>query len=922
MPLLPPETIRPEDRPLHENVRWLADTLGKAIRRLEGEECFQAVEHLRASCRARRLDAPGAPGAPGLAELLSFADALPLPTAARVARAFTLFFLLINTAEQVHRVRRRREREGSPGEPPQPASVRWALERLRDQGRGADDVSKALAGLEIRPVLTAHPTQATRRAVLALQARVAEKLLARDLAPPLERRALEEALTAEVELLWLTAEARQDRPTVRDEVGDALWYLENRFLEAGARLSAEVRRAYSEVFGAELMVLPKLRVGSWVGGDRDGNPFVTPEVTLEAVRRASSAVLGAYRNAVERLFGRLTLSTRIKAAPPALGESLERDREELPGVWEESLGRDEPVRLKLRLICARLEANRDAVSGAGASRGGAAYPNAAAFERDLLVVAEALEAAGADHSRRIHLDPLLDWVRVHGFFGYLLDVRDDSRVHAEAVEDIARAVELSAPDRSFLERELLGRRPLLSDLLPVGERTRQVVEVFRVLRRVQEEVAGAASTYIVSMTHAPEDLLRVLLLAREAGLADLAADPPRSGLDVVPLFETREDLLRAPEVMGSLLQSPAYRRQLRARGMRQEIMIGYSDSAKDAGLIPASWALYLAQERLARVCRGAGVSPAFFHGRGGSVGRGGGAPVFRALTALPPGTVEGRIKVTEQGEVVSQKFGQLPLAARSLEVMLSGTLVASLQERSELEPGEETRFREVMDRLAEEALVVYRRLVHEDDRLFRLLLRATPVEELAHVHFGSRPAYREAGAGTVQGIRAIPWVFGWTQIRLNLPAWLGAGTALSRVAGEPGGRAVLRRMARTWPFFDDLLGKIEMICAKTDPEIARAYVSRLSPGDLDLMDELEGEFSRTVEAVRGIRQTPYFLMGQPLLQTDIAHRDPYLDPLSVLQVSLLDRKRRCGPEDPSRALLDQALGSTLNGLAQGLRNTG
>jgi phosphoenolpyruvate carboxylase len=612
--------------------------------------------------------------------------------------------------------------------------------------------------------------------------------------------------------------------------------------------------------------------------------------------------------------------------PRALEESLERDQKDLPGVWEKNRERHaaEPLRLKLNFIEARLQATRNRFSGPGGAPHPAVYRDPEAFEQDVRLVREALLATGADHAPRIHLDPLLEQIRTHGFHGYLLDIRQDSRVHAQALDDVARAVGVPPFDREGLGREVLGRRPLLGDQVPIVDETRRVFAVFRAVRRIQEEVdPRAASTYILSMATCAEDLLRVLLLAREAGLLDLAAEPPRSNLDVVPLFETGGDLNRAPEVMRSLFTDPAYQRQLRARGMRQEVMIGYSDSAKDVGFLPASWALYLAQEQLARVCGEAGVSLTLFHGRGGTVGRGGGSPVFRALQALPPDTVKGRIKITEQGEVISQKFGLLPIAEESLEVTVAGTLLVSLVNPSaNLEAREQARFRSTMDRLVELAQPVYRETVHGADQLFQLFLNATPVPELAHVHFGSRPTYRSKGAESMATLRAIPWIFGWTQIRLNLPAWFGVGTALSVACAEPGGLDLLRRMARSWRFFDDLLSKIEMVCAKADLEVARLYVRRLRPQDLDLLDELEAEYQRTVDAVLAIRQSSHLLSSQPVLQTAIVHRDPYLDPLSLMQVSLLTRKRHAPSNAPDLEILDRAIGTTLNGIAQGLRNTG
>src|SRR6185503_15731751 len=414
------------------------------------------------------------------------------------------------------------------------------------------------------------------------------------------------------------------------------------------------------------------------------------------------------------------------------------------------------------------------------------------------------------------------------------------------------------------------------------------------------------------------DLLRVLLLARETGLVNLAAEPPLSRLDVVPLFETLDDLERAPAVMRGLLDDPLYRRQLAARGNQQEVMIGYSDSNKDAGILASSWALYQAQEALAAVFREANVALRFFHGRGGSVGRGGGSPVARALAALPAGTVSGSVKITEQGEIVSQQFGLLPVAERTLEVTLTGTLLQELNEVEDIAPDELREFRDVMTDLSARGLAVYRDLVHEQQEVFALFRAVTPIDELADARSGSRRAYRPGAGSGITGIRAIPWQFGWTQIRLMLPGWLGVGTALSHYASTSDGLGVLRRMATRWPFFDDLLAKIEMVCAKADLEIARAYVRTLG-GDEALMARLEEEYDSTVHAILTIRESEVLLRDNPVLQSAIALRNPYVDPLSLIQIALLKRKRQSGK---SEDVVDAVLATTLNGIAQGLRNTG
>ncbi|MEP6692664.1 MAG: phosphoenolpyruvate carboxylase [Gemmatimonadaceae bacterium] len=928
--------IRNEDVALHADVRWLAGALGRVVRRLEGEDAFRAVEELRQASRARRQ---GQSGAPDLASLVARVDALPLELSAVTARAFTLFFVLINTAEQVQRVRRQEAYRRAGDAEPQPGSARWTMRKLRESGRSAADVAGAIAALDVRPVLTAHPTESTRRTVLALQARVAAALLAREDAPDAERRAIEDALDGEIELLWLTAEVRRDRPSVGDEVGTALWYLETRLLDAGARAHEALLRAFDDEFTPaadsaaadattdELRQSTPLRFGNWMGGDRDGNPFVTPEITIAAARRASYAMLGRYRATLDDLIERLSLSSRIASPSAELMDSLALDRDALPDVWSANRERnaDEAIRLKLSFMAARIDATRRLLASRDAGRPvqePASYPSAAAFEGDLALIGDALIDAGAKAARSTALDPVLADVRAHGFHGFLLDVRDHADVHAAALDEMAELLALPPFDSDAIARELRGRRPLGGPHLALSDDTRRVLDTFGAVRAIQDEIGeAAASTYIVSMTRSPEDLLRVLLLARESGLIDLAASPPVSRIDVVPLFETLDDLERAPAVMQALLADELYARQLDARGRRQEVMIGYSDSGKDAGILASSWALYRAQENLADVFRAAGVELTLFHGRGGSVGRGGGSPVQRALAALPPGTVDGRIKITEQGEIISQQFGLLPVAERTLEVTMAGVLLQRFTDwRDGHDASDERRFREVMDGLAARSLTVYRGLVHENEALFTLFRVATPIAELADARFGSRPAYRPGTKAGIEGIRAIPWGFGWTQIRLLLTGWLGAGTALAELVDTPTGLETLQEMARAWPFFDDLLAKIEMVCAKADLEIAHEYVRALG-GDLSLLALLRDEFERTVASVLRIRGTTALLADSAVLQSAITLRNPYVDPLSVLQISLLRRKRATS-DDAERARLDDVLATTLSGIAQGMRNTG
>ena len=882
----PQDDVRPEDLPLHEDVRNLGAALGRVIQRIEGDEAFQVVDGLRRSCRARRR---GKPHAPDLDELIDSTSELSTELAGVAARAFTLFFLLINTAEQVHRVRRRREYMTG-DESPQPASALWTMERLKTLGFSADQVADALNELEVRPVLTAHPTESTRRTLLALQARVADLLLARsERSRSQQKTEIEEALDAEVELLWLTSEVRKDRPSVGDEVSTVLWYFETRLLDASISARRAMMEAFEQAFAIapiESRVSPTIRLGTWVGGDRDGNPFVTPETTIAAARRASYAILGRYEDIVSDLVRRISLSARLAPVPQELEKSIQEDRALLPKVWDANNKRnaDEPVRLKLTFIGARLEATRRLVAARDAgdtnARDNAAYPSSDGLIADLQLISAALSAAKATISQMNLIDPLIAMVRTHQFHGLMMDLRD----HVES---------------------------------------ENVLETLRAGKQVQDEAGEkAACTYIVSMTHTAEDLIKIVRIGTEAGLIDLGASPPKSSLDVVPLFETLDDLTNAPSVMKTLLSDPSYRKQLAARGSRQEVMIGYSDSNKDAGILASSWALYRAQELLSPIFDEAGVKLRIFHGRGGSVGRGGGSPVYRALAALPTGTVNGDIKITEQGEIISQQFGLLPIAERTFEVTLSGVLLQELTDwRDNVSESDVRIFRDAMQRLSDISHDVYKRIAHDDPRIFEMFERASPIEELASARFGSRPSYRPGGGSGITGIRAIPWVFGWTQNRLMLPGWLGVGTSLRDFCKEPGGLELLQQMIKSWPFFDDLLARIDMVCAKADVEITQAYVARLG-GDESLLKNLIEEFELTIEMVLKIRGANELLSDNEVLKTAIALRNPYVDALSVIQISQLVSKRALPEKSSGREEVEAILATTVSGIAQGLRNTG
>ena len=923
-------------------MRRLGATLGDAIDSLSGSATFDDVEALRSLTRRRRgVDGPvDATADAAIAALTSEWD---LPRAEAVVRAFALYFQLVNTAEQCHRVRRRRFYGRDPDAPAQRGSLEETVASLRADGVSMDEVSQAARRLALRPVVTAHPTESARRTVRDKLFAIYELLLQRDDATTAERASIDLDVAMHVEGLWQSDQLRHRRPTVIEEVRSVLHVVERSLWEAVPAVASELRRVLCED-GIDPGPLQPLSLGSWVGGDRDGNPFVTPEVTLRTARMMKEWALERYLEEVGRLKTLVSHSTRVVVVLPKLERSLERDGKLLPRVRERNAVRNrfEPYRLKLSFVEGRLEdslaALRQAAGVAGGGPGPGAYPSPRDFVDDLQLLAASLRSHGAAATADGLVQPLLDRAATFGFHLASLDIRQHSRRHESAVGELAwRAGELdeagyaslSEPDRLYwLRTELAGRRLLRAPGVDFEAPTAEMLALFDVVAQVQQECGEeGVQTCVVSMTDSGSDLLEVLLLAREAGLLRWVDGRLDSCLKVAPLFETRDDLIAAPGIMADLFSDPLYRQQLAAHGDVQEVMIGYSDSAKDAGILSASWALYRAQSALAEVAAEHGVGLLLFHGRGGTVSRGGG-PAHRAILAQPPGSVGGRIKITEQGEVIQFKYGLPEIARRTLELTCSAVLRHGFVDwRDGVDADDQARFFGALDELSDLALARFRATVHEDPDLFDYFAAVTPLEELAVLPIGSRPAYRAGSARDIGSLRAIPWVFGWMQSRHVLTGWLGVGTALGTYLDRYGdeGLARLQDMRERWPFFATLLANVEMVCAKGDLQIAEHYVRTLHPGAAGeaLFGRLRAEYERTEAALLRLAGQDHLLAHNPVLRRSIDLRNPYVDALSFLQVELLRRRRArtdgSGEEDPR--LLDAILRS-INGVAAGLRNTG
>ena len=852
-----------------------------------------------------------------LAELVA---GLSLDETELLVRSLTRWFQLVNLAEDNERVRRLRARDAADPERPRAGSLRQVVADLRRAGATEEELSEVLNSAELRLVMTAHPTEARRRTTIDKLARVfgvLRELDERSRAPAADAR---RRLLATVQELWGSDDLRAAQLTVADEVRGGLIHFSSTLADAIPRIYRDLEEAVAEFYpeaDGRPRVPPMLGFGSWIGGDRDGNPFVTPETTVAALELMREQCLRLLESRLEQLAGRLSLSQRLTGAAPGLEPILADGRARFPelGARLDALNPEEPYRRALTFMRERIRATQTHADGG--------YAEAAELLEDLRRVEVSLREGQGALTAGSDLRDFIRQVEVFGFHFARLDIREHARIHRRALAEVYGSLHvctdyeaLADEDRlALLQAQIADRRPLIpTDIDRFSEATQETIRMFRTLRETLEGAnRGAIQTFIVSGSEGPADILEVLLLMKEASLC--RAGGRDAQLRVVPLFEAGATLQSSPQTMERLLAMPVYREALRAVDDEQEVMIGYSDSNKDVGYLASAWAAYNAQVRIAEVLSRHGVSWCFFHGRGGAVGRGGG-PTNGAILALPPGTVRGRLKMTEQGEVLTAKYAVPEIAHRELELAASATLATG---RSRLHHESET-FERLLAEMATDSAAVYRSVVHDDPEFVAFFEAVTPVHEISRLRLGSRPA-RRTEAGGIEDLRAIPWVFSWTQARIVLPAWLGLGTALCH-ARERHGLELLRRMAAEWPFFASLLSNAEMGCAKADLGIARRYVELwddAGPRER-IWDPLQAELERTIEELVLIRGGQRLLDTEPVLQASIDRRNPFVDPLSFVQVELLRRLRRA-PDGASEQLGRVSL-LTINGIASGLRNTG
>ncbi len=919
-----PRSGRPSQKALSADIHLLGDLLGETIRHLEGQETFDQVEEIRRLAKTWRSR-----GARRTFERLAdHCERLHPDQAPRLLKAFTVYFHLVNLAEEHHRVRVLRARSRSAAAPPPADSLAEALATLQAAaGVPPEALQQALSRLRVELVFTAHPTESKRRSVLEKLRAISATLLRLEVEDllPAEKEDLLRDLRALVQLLWLTDEVRGRRPEVLDEVRNGLWYFEETLFDIIPRFYAAFQRALQATYPGHTFHLPALLgFASWIGGDRDGNPNVTTDVTAKTLDLHRRLARRRLLEDVRGCAAALSLSQDNLPSEGKVRDFLQRTFARWPDLGRALAARNpgEPFRQALSLIAWRLDA--DSLEDQPPPAGEAAYRRAAEVQDDLTLLAEVLNGGGLRAVAEAYLDPLLRQVQTFGLHTAPLDIRQHSGVHERVVEELLRVAGLAEGYRRLQERERVALldRLLAQQVYPeVGEalsdEARDTLGLFRLLAEVIEGDREAIGCYLVSMAHQPSDLLEVLWLAGLAGLGR----PGRgvSGLDVAPLFETIADLQGAAEVLEALLSTPAYRDHLQARGDHQIIQLGYSDSTKDGGYLTANWALYRAQQSLTEVGRRHGVSLTFFHGRGGAVGRGGG-PTHRAILGLPPEAVEGRIRITEQGEVIFDRFSHPVIAQRYLEQVVGAVLKVSAAPG----PVRSAQWFPILDRLAALAHEAYLDLVHRTPGFLDYFHQATPIDVISELTIGSRPTWR-GEAARFEDLRAIPWVFAWMQSRHTLPGWYGLGAALERFLQEAPERLPdLRRMYREWYFFQAVVDNAQMALCKADMAIASRYAGLVEDRQLAerVFGRIAAEHRRTEAQLLALTGQRALLDNEPVLQRAIRLRNPYVDPLNLIQVGLLRRFRQPGLSEAEHERLLKALRLSIVGIAAGLKNTG
>lgn len=941
-----------KDAPLRRDIRTLGDALGLAIRRHGGDTMYDTVEQLRHACKRLRDDSFKLSQNSSHTYLKDEIAALDqeitrvvqecsLDTAIGVIRAFTVYFHLVNTAEQYHRIRRLRIHELQATYTPPRGSLSGLVHFLKQNALDEPAVQALLDSLSIDLVFTAHPTEATRRSLITKSRRITELLEEREFKKMTPRQYVQwqRELESIVALLWRTDAVRHVRPTPVDEIKMGIYYLDEVLYDALPDLYEEFEETLHSTYPS-VQVPSFLHMGSWIGGDQDGNPFVGPKTLLEALTLQRDYIIEHYRATIKQLAQEYSQSLNHLQITDELRHSLQQDAQHLPE-YERVYGPPmalEPYRHKFSFMWNRLEATKSLLP-TGGSQG--AYANAEELLADLHLVQASLLHDHEDDLAHGQLSKLIRQVEIFGFHFVALDTRQHSERHASALAEILQVTGLRPEDYMKLNEdervgvlEFLLRDPRLlthADL-PLSKATQHILDTFHAIRQARKIFGEKAVTcYIISMATSLSDLLEVQFFCKEAGI---------DNLPIVPLFETISDLRSCTAMLERAFTHPDYQRYLHQCHDRQQVMLGYSDSSKDGGILTSGWELYRAQERVAALGRQFGIGITMFHGRGGAIGRGGG-PIYEAILGQPPHTVNGRIRITEQGEMLSFKYGLHEIAIRNMELVVAGVAQSSIPETliKTTQTAIPEAWIQTLNILSEKAHAQYRKFIYEDPHFVHFFEQATPILELGWLNIGSRPARRTTGH-SIEELRAIPWVFSWMQSRYVLPSWYGVGTALETYLAENPSvhLAQLQQMYRKWPFLRAFLDNMQMTLSKADMHIAHHYAMLVDDEKLrqHMASAIQQEYERTERAILRIIESSALLDRTPVLQESIRRRNPYVDPLSYFQIMLLQRLRNLGgplsltpeqeedasSEEQERAKLTHAVLLTINGIAAGVRNTG
>lgn len=914
---------------LRRDVRFLGNILGEVLVHQSGNELLDIVEKIREMSKTLR-----AQFLPELfAEFKDTINSVNPDIRQQVIRAFAIYFQLVNIAEQNHRIRRKRDYERASGETVQPESIEGAIMELFQSKIPASEVRDILQGISLELVMTAHPTEAMRRATLDIHARIANLMMDLDhpSLTPRERELLRQKLLNEVLTLWQTDGLRDRKPTVLDEVRNGLYYFDETLFEVLPNVYQELEQALTKYYPQEAWHVPAyLKFGSWIGGDRDGNPSVTSNITWETLIMHRKLAIKKYTGYLKELMKLLSFSASLVSITEELAESIQKDREHIKlkpeNVWRND---NEPYRIKLTYMIEKIRNTGSKDVKDLHSR----YQNTEEFIAELQLIERSLRHHYADFVADTYLKKLIRQAELFGFYVAKLDVRQHSKEHEAAMAEILRKMRIVEHYETLDEQEriellhglLNDPRPLTSAYFEYSESTQECLNVFRTIKRAQEEFGrNCISSYLISMAEGASDMLEVMVLSKEAGLfmRDHEGNV-RSTLQAVPLFETIDDLHAAPDIMRVLFNLPAYRASVADHQDQHEIMLGYSDSNKDGGAVTANWELRGALKRITEAGNEAHVKLKFFHGRGGALGRGG-MPLNRSILAQPPHTIGAGIKITEQGEVLSSRYSMRGIAYRSLEQATSALITAALSARTPAEESHEPEFEAIIEGISEQAQTKYQDLIFRDPDFLKFFKETTPLPEIGELNIGSRPSKRK-NSDRFEDLRAIPWVFSWTQSRYLLPAWYAAGSGLqSFYQGKEENLETLKRMYRHWSFFSSMIDSLQMALAKADMTIAREYAGMVSnPAAAErIFKMIQHEFELTSELLLKITGQQGILDNVPVIQESIRLRNPYVDPLSYLQVQLLTELRALRRKNPEDSTLLREVLLTINGIAAGLRNTG